>query len=334
MRQSKLKSTPNPSRLTQPPPLPPPLPKNQQPSMMDSAQDTDQKAKWILLVAIAAGIILALFFIPLILGRLNSGGSSTDGEAPSAHAKSAAALSIDNDVTKAPTASPSFPNEPVQEPPFTSSEKMVDEESAEQKSASMLLTYKPKPASKGSIASRASGNKRGSEIEATGGRNPFLGEGTPVKSTVFVVDVSGSMQNATRLPRVLASMKRAIELMTTSQQFAVVLFDTQTYAFPNQPALLDATSKNKDAAFLWLDSTYGGGGTNPIPGMSIALGLNPERIVLLSDGEFDPYCVAFIQTENHAQGKPARIDCIGLDEEVETLKEIAKQNKGIYYQAF
>jgi hypothetical protein len=44
--------------------------------------------------------------------------------------------------------------------------------------------------------------------------------------------------------------------------------------------------------------------------------------------------VAFIQTENHQHGKPARIDCIGLDEEVETLKEIAKQNKGIYYQAF
>jgi hypothetical protein len=301
---------------------------------MDSAEDTDQKANWILLAAIAAGIILALFFIPLILGRLSGGGGSVEGEAASPHVKSAAALSVDNDETKATTASPSFPNIPEMESPSTNSETAVDEESVEQKSASMLLTYKPKPASKGSIGSRASGNKRGVEIEATGGRNPFLGEGTPAKSTVFVVDVSGSMQNATRLPRVLASMKRAIELMTTSQQFAIVLFDTQTYAFPNQPTLLDANSKNKDAAFLWLDSTNGGGGTNPIPGMSIALTLKPERIVLLSDGEFDPYCVAFIQTENHQHGKPARIDCIGLDEEVETLKEIAKQNKGIYYQAF
>lgn len=326
-----MKSTPNPSRPTQPPP---PLPKHHQPSMMDAAQDTHQKAKWILLAAIAAGIILALFFIPLIFGPLNGGGGSTDDEAASAHGKSGAALSVDNEVTKAKTASQSFPNEPAQEPPSTSSEKVVDEKSVEQKSASMLLTYKPKPATKGSIASHASGNKRGSEIEATGGRNPFLGEGTPAKSTVFVVDVSGSMQNATRLPRVLASMKRAIELMTTNQKFSVVLFDTQTYSFPSQPALLDATSKNKDAAFLWLDGRYGGGGTNPIPGMSIALGLKPERIVLLSDGEFDPYCVAFIQTENHAQVTPARIDCIGLDEEVETLKEIAKQNRGIYYQAF
>ena len=53
----------------------------------------------------------------------------------------------------------------------------------------------------------------------------------------------------------------------------------------------------------------------------------------LSDGEFDPSSVFAITQANQSNVLPAKIDCVGLMEEVETLKEIARLNKGTYYQA-
>ena len=55
---------------------------------------------------------------------------------------------------------------------------------------------------------------------------------------------------------------------------------------------------------------------------------------MLSDGEFDPYAVDQITQMNQNLRKPARIDCVGLMEQVLVLQEIARQNKGVYYQAW
>jgi len=336
-----LSSTPNPPFASQPPPLPPPVPKHREQADIGSAEDTDHKIKWILAAAIFAGILIALFTIPVMLHSSNGGGR-TDGIDAGAPVKGAAALSIDNGTSKETVAPQSLPTRPspattatVVEPPNESSENASAEVvPIEQQSVPMLLIYQPKPPSRPKSSAGASGTKSGSEIVASGGRNPFIGEGPSAKSTVFVVDVSGSMQNPDRLPRVLASMSRAIELLTSSQKFAIILFDDQAYAFPNQLALLSASNRNKQEAFAWLNVTNGGGGTNPMLGMDIAIGLAPERIVLLSDGEFDPYCIELIRNANRKNRQSAKIDCVGLDEEVETLKEIAKQNKGVYYQAY
>jgi len=97
--------------------------------------------------------------------------------------------------------------------------------------------------------------------------------------------------------------------------------------------LLLANEKNKQAIYDWLDNAPGGGGTNPLPAMITAIQQKPERIILLSDGEFDPTSVFAITQANQSNKQPARIDCVGLMEEVETLKEIARSNKGTYYQA-
>lgn len=321
-----------------PPALPPPVPKQREQADTGSGENTDHQIKWILAAAISAGILIAVFLIPLLLLRSN-GGSSADGKVVGARVKGAAALSIDNGTSNAPQSLPAQASPPTTNPlvqsPNESSEKVERDDPIEQQSVPMLLTYQPKPSSSPtSSAGTSSGTKSGSEIVASGGRNPFIGDGPSAKSTVFVVDVSGSMQNPDRLPRVLASMTRAIELLKSNQEFAIILFDDQTYAFPNQLALLAASNKNKQDAFAWLKMTNGGGGTNPIPGMDIAIRLAPERIVLLSDGEFDPYCIEVIRIANRRNRQPAKIDCVGLDEQVETLREIAKQNKGIYYQAY
>jgi hypothetical protein len=98
--------------------------------------------------------------------------------------------------------------------------------------------------------------------------------------------------------------------------------------------MVPANDANKQRAKAWLSNPPGGGGTNPVPAMHAAILQEPERIVLLSDGEFDPYAVDQITQMNQNLRKPARIDCVGLMEQVLVLQEIARQNKGVYYQAW
>jgi Mg-chelatase subunit ChlD len=164
--------------------------------------------------------------------------------------------------------------------------------------------------------------------------NPFVGEGKAAESTVFVIDVSGSMQTADKLPRVKSALIRAIEQLKDNQRFAVFLFDDNHYSEPTLRGLVAATESNQDRVKKWLEFPPGGGGTQPMVAMVVAIALKPERIVLLSDGEFDPSNIQTITMLNSRNRNPARIDCVGLMEDVQVLREIAKNNRGIYYQAW
>ena len=141
------------------------------------------------------------------------------------------------------------------------------------------------------------------------------------------------LQTSDRLPRVLSTLKGAVDLLNPDQEFTVILFDDSAHTDPIGKGLLLTNKENKKTIYEWLDRAKGGGGTNPLPAMIMAIQQKPERIVLLSDGEFDPTSVLEITQANQSNVKPAKIDCVGLMEEVETLKEIARSNKGIYYQA-
>lgn len=176
--------------------------------------------------------------------------------------------------------------------------------------------------------------QNGVDLSSSKGMNPFVGEGKPAASTVFVIDVSGSMQNPGKLPRVMNALSRAIDQLKENQKVCVLLFDDFYFSDPSLPGLVPANKKNRERIQLWLASPQGGGGTEPMAAMTAAIALNPERIVLLSDGEFDPSNVQMITMLNSRQTKPARIDCVGLMEQVIVLQEIAKANRGIYYQAY
>jgi Mg-chelatase subunit ChlD len=171
------------------------------------------------------------------------------------------------------------------------------------------------------------------DLSSSNGMNPFVGQGKRSDSTVFVIDVSGSMMSDNRLPRVIRSLTKAIEALEQKQMFAVILFDTDYLMPPHTSGLVPATRQNKDYILQWLSAPPGGGGTDPTEAMFVAIGLKPERIVLLTDGEFDPTAAVTITLRNQSNTKPSRIDCVGLDEQVLVLQEIAKRNQGIYYQA-
>ena len=172
-----------------------------------------------------------------------------------------------------------------------------------------------------------------SDLSASDAANPFIGQGKPAKSTVFVIDKSGSMAQSTKLERVLKALRRAIEQLKPDQSFAVLFFDEQYYRHPKFDKPQPASDKNKQMNLEWIQAVQSSGGTDPSEAMFQAIQWNVERIVLLTDGEFAPTFAALITARNQADRRPARIDCVGLEEEVEVLKEIALGNDGIYYQA-
>jgi Mg-chelatase subunit ChlD len=165
------------------------------------------------------------------------------------------------------------------------------------------------------------------------GVNPFSNRSDTVKSVVFVIDVSGSMNSQGRLIRVKASLQDAIESLREDQEFNIVLFNDQYTSFSASQGLLRASSKRKREAYDYLSATFPMGGTNPLPAITSAIRCDPERIVVLSDGEFDPLVVEQATTLNQSRKLPAVIDCVGVDEQVEVLRQLATQNGGVYFQA-
>ncbi len=163
--------------------------------------------------------------------------------------------------------------------------------------------------------------------------NPFLDAGK-ANSIVFVIDKSSSMSQSFR--RVIAALYQSIDRLSKDQAFQVIFFDDVPRQNPSFSSLVKATEKNKDAMKRWIDShIMADGGTEPLAAVRLAIELRPNRIIILSDGEFNPEYVEEITKYNSSSPKPCiRIDCIGLNEVVESLQQIARKNgPGIYYQA-
>ena len=313
---------------SKPPPIPPPPMRNR-----NRESDVSSRLYWMIAPAVLLGVLFAIFFLSWLVNRsdVGQGNDSKKGSTQTV----AASLDQDNGnasshVAGTQTNTPHTDSTIAGESTSDSSGKAASEEEEEvaNNQETTLRIFEEKRTAKPSQT-----GARGANLADPGGANPFVGTGTPAKSTVYVIDVSGSMQTSDRLPRVISALKRAVDLLKPDQKFTVILFDDSTHTDPIGMGLLFANAKNKQAIYDWLDNAPGGGGTNPLPAMITAIQQKPERIILLSDGEFDPSSVFAITQANQSNVLPAKIDCVGLMEEVETLKEIARLNTGIYYQA-
>ncbi|TWU05615.1 vWA domain-containing protein [Stieleria varia] len=160
------------------------------------------------------------------------------------------------------------------------------------------------------------------------------------KSVVYVIDKSGSMAGS-NLARVQAELIFAISEMNEDQSFSVVFFDGLAWPIfatrgiagtgrSRSLKMLPATDGNKKLAIDWIRTMHADGGTNPFPAVMLGLGVKPEKIVLLSDGEFSDTYVRDIDRANRGN---ASIDCIGFGETIRTLVDIAQQNNGRYITA-
>ena len=164
------------------------------------------------------------------------------------------------------------------------------------------------------------------------GENPLVSASSG-KSTVFVIDCSGSMASANRFERVQAALCEALDLLKEDQEFLVIFFHSVPRLHPTLNKLLPATKKNVEAAKQWiLSENPDGGGTNPASSVIYGLQQKAEKILLLTDGGFSPTESHMITQENKKWD--AVIDCVGLAEQVQILEQLALDNgPGIYYQA-
>lgn len=112
----------------------------------------------------------------------------------------------------------------------------------------------------------------------------------PASRLVFLIDVSGSMQDSNKLPLVKESLKLLTESMTEKDQIAIV-----TYA-GNSGVVLPPTSANNQAKIREaLDRLTAGGATHGSAGIQSAyeqaqkmfLKEGNNRVIIASDGDFN-----------------------------------------------
>lgn len=115
----------------------------------------------------------------------------------------------------------------------------------------------------------------------------FFGVKAEGKKFAFVVDTSGSMQTNSRFLRCRAELLRSLSTMNYGQQFFVVFFSDQLYPMPEHK-LVDARPTQLKKTAEWAVGAVPSGGTEPWPGLALALRLKPDAIYLLTDGQFNP----------------------------------------------
>ena len=163
------------------------------------------------------------------------------------------------------------------------------------------------------------------------------------REVVFVIDVSGSM--IAWIQFVIDEVERTLDSMSRDQQFAVVCFAGEDVRVMPQGGLTYANPATVKLLIEELRTTASqrfGVGSDPVPGLQAAVALQPELIMLLSEGldgrgrwavDRDA-TLAAIDSMNPRRGsgnRPVRISCIRLvtdnsPDEAVLMGEIARQH--------
>ncbi|HLQ46539.1 MAG TPA: VWA domain-containing protein, partial [Planctomycetaceae bacterium] len=112
----------------------------------------------------------------------------------------------------------------------------------------------------------------------------------PVSNIVFLIDVSGSMQDANKLPLVKAGLKRLVEQFTENDRVGIVV-----YAGASGVMLDSTNASHKDVILSSIESLQAGGSTNGGEGIQLAYAMARKhfipkatnRVILCTDGDFN-----------------------------------------------
>jgi len=163
------------------------------------------------------------------------------------------------------------------------------------------------------------------------GRGGFFGAGGESDESakiVYVVDRSGSMTDS--IDFVKYELKRSIGELTEIKEFHVIFYSSGPPVEMPTRRLVNATERNKQLAFEFIDGVIAQGETDPSKALERAFDCKPELIYLLTDGEFDRAIVDQVKRLN--VGGKVTVHTIGfLYKTGETvLKQIADDNHGNY----
>lgn len=115
-------------------------------------------------------------------------------------------------------------------------------------------------------------------------------ENRPASNLVFLLDVSGSMTPAERLPLVKQAMRLLVEKLTEKDRVAIVI-----YAGGSGLALPSTTGDRKETILRALGDLKAGGSTNGAEGIELAYKVAADnftkggvnRVILATDGDFN-----------------------------------------------
>ena len=146
---------------------------------------------------------------------------------------------------------------------------------------------------------------------------------------VYVVDQSGSMIDEDRLVRATSELRRSVNALHPPQRFEVFFYNDVATTMPGGPTPREADQRNKDQLRNWLQLIDPDGGTSPRRAVLQGLGMRPDAVFLLSDGDFPEGTVEAIAAAN---SRKVPIHCVDLAGGLagDALQRIARDSGGKY----
>jgi len=132
-----------------------------------------------------------------------------------------------------------------------------------------------------SVAGRGSGE----------GAGTFFGFRPSGRRVVFLLDASRSMNHPypgpaqTRFKCVKLELVRAVAAMDSESQFFIIFFNDQAIPMP-APGLEPASRAAQHKFLYWAQTVVADGETDPTAAFAIALALQPDELIFLTDGWF------------------------------------------------
>lgn len=168
------------------------------------------------------------------------------------------------------------------------------------------------------------GPGRGGASRPQGGESTFYGIKTRATRILFILDVSGSMEEevvdgGTKHAQAIAELKRAIGNLPAAGAFNVIFYNEDVSVWKDQ--MQKATDANKKAAYAWVDATKAAGATNIFDALE-------KGFTMAGRGTFDKHYEVGIETIFLlSDGTPTRgrlIDPRDILEEVDRLNALSK----------
>jgi hypothetical protein len=135
------------------------------------------------------------------------------------------------------------------------------------------------------------GETSGGPGRGGGHKASFFGVGAAGRRIAFVVDASSSMNHPylgeakTRFGQLKLELAKSILGLTEEQQFFIIFFNEHPIPMPAD-GMEHAYPQNQQRFLEWLASVPASGLTDPRPALTMALGLRPDVVYLLTDGMF------------------------------------------------
>lgn len=125
-------------------------------------------------------------------------------------------------------------------------------------------------------------------LSASGSAASFFGIEARGTRFAFVVDISGSMSEGTRMADLKRALRTSIENLSSDAHFAVFLYSTGAVALTDS-GWVRAGDRQRGEVIRRLEQIDPSGATNPVPAFEMVLRLRPQpdAIYFMTDGMFE-----------------------------------------------